>query len=66
MQYSLKSTPDKKMTDGFKTELFNKIRSNKYVKSYWSGIVDEAEENNENIELDDDNRIVDNYLRSCL
>ena len=32
------------MTDGFKIKLFDKTRSNKYVKFYWSDMVDEGEE----------------------
>ena len=43
------------MTDGFKTKLFNKIRSNEYVKSYWSDIVDEAE--------DDANTVLDMIIK---
>ena len=58
VQYSLKSTPDEKMTDGFKTKLFNKIRSNEYVKSYWSDIVDEAE--------DDANTVLDMIIKSWI
>lgn len=53
VQYNLKSTPDEKITDGFKAKLIDKISSNECVKSYWSDInVDEGEEDDSNAVLD--------------
>ena len=52
LQFNIKNTPDEKMTDGFKTQLLAKINSNKCVKSYWSNIVDEADEDDASTILD--------------
>ena len=41
---NLKSIPDEKITDGFKAKLMDKISSNEYVKSCWSDIIDESED----------------------
>ena len=48
VQLNLKSIPNDKKTDGFKEKVLDKINSNEYVKSYWSDIADDAEEDDAN------------------
>ena len=48
VQLNLKSIPDEKKTDGFKEKVLDKINSNEYVKSYWSDIANDAEEDDAN------------------
>ena len=47
VQCNLKNTPDIKITNVFKAKLLDKIKSNTYVKCYWSDIIQHMEEDND-------------------